>query len=174
MHIIVIYHTSVSGLFPIIYRFRENAAEVTSKLGGEEKVDQLHNNAKEVKKIAMKSLKRSLSEVLPVSLEEHILENILGHLNLLDEEVNEAWRFETAEEDKSGLASLYSCLTQIYCKMRDSLFTGQASHEVLPPEVLDQLQVILAEFSEKDREDNSEQVQEGDKDKEEVNNLVEI
>merc|ERR1719239_2135985 len=152
--------------------FRENAAGVTSQLGGEEKVDQLHNNAKDVKKIAMKSLKRSLSEVLPVSLEEHILENILGHLKLLDEEANEAWRFETLEEDKSGLATLYFTLTQIYCKMRGGLFkTGQVHHEVLSPEVFDQLQEILAEFSERDREEDSEQVQEGDKDKEEVNKL---
>ena len=52
-------------------RFQRVAEGVSRQLGGVEKVDQLHINAKEVKKIAMKSIKRSLSEVLPVSLEEH-------------------------------------------------------------------------------------------------------
>ena len=41
---------------------------------------------KEVKKIAIKKIKWSLSELLPLSLEEHILDNILGNINLLDEE----------------------------------------------------------------------------------------
>merc|ERR550519_2260195 len=109
----------------------------------------------------MKILKKSLSEVLPVSLEEHILENILSHLDLLGEEANEAWRVETAEKDKAGLASLYHSLTQVYCKLRDDLFSAVPVFLELAPEVLDQIPQILAEFSERETEDNDEQVGKG-------------
>ena len=57
----------------------------------------------EVKKIAIKKIIGSLSELLPLSLEEHILDNILGNINLLDEEANGFWRFEAAEEEKPVL-----------------------------------------------------------------------
>ena len=87
-------------------------------------MEQLQNNAREAKKIAMKSLRKSLSEVLQVSLEEHILDNILGHLNLLDEEADEYWRLETAEEEISGLSSLYHHLSEVYSEMKEGLFSG--------------------------------------------------
>ena len=104
--------------------YKEIAVEISSQLGGGEKVEQLHNNAKEAKKIALKSLRNSLSEVLPWSLEEHLLDNILGHLNLLEEEeeANESWRLEIAEEEKPGLSSLYLHLSQIYSQIRTNLF----------------------------------------------------
>ena len=87
-------------------------------------MEQLQNNAREAKKIAMKSLRKSLSEVLQVSLEEHILDNILGHLNLLDEEADDYWRLETAEEEMSGLSSLYHHLSEVYSEMKEGLFLG--------------------------------------------------
>ena len=84
-------------------------------------MEELIINAREAKKIAMKSLRKSLAEMLPWSLEDHLLDNILGHLNLLEEEANQSWRLETAEEDKPGLSSLYQHLSQIYSKIRNGL-----------------------------------------------------
>ena len=69
-------------------------------------MDQLHINTKKAKKIVMKSLRKSLSEVLPLSLEEHILENILGHSNLLDVEATESWKLKTAEEETQAVLTL--------------------------------------------------------------------
>lgn len=151
--------------------FRLRAVEVSSQLGGEEKVEQLHNNAKVMKKSVMKSLKRSLSELLPLSLEEHILENILGYLNLYDEETNQAWRLEIPEEDYPILTTIYLSLTQIYCKMRAWLFNTGPSDGPLTPEAIDQLQEVVSEFSE--REDSRDQVEKGDKVGEEENKVKE-
>ena len=131
-----------------------SAKWVSRQLGGDEKVDQLHINAKEVKKIimkkiAMKSLRKSLSEVLPLSLEEHILDNILGHFNLLDESL----KLETTaeEEDKPMLSSLYHKLSQVYNKIRNNLFfSHNYNYNSLTPEVIDQLQEILAELQRED------------------------
>lgn len=151
--------------------FLLTAEEVSSQLGGEEKVEQLHNSAKEMKKSVMKSLKRSLSELLPLSLEEHILENILGYLNLYDEETNQAWRLEIPEEDYPILTTIYLSLTQIYCKMRAGLFNTGPGDGPLTPEAIDQLQEVVSEFSE--REDSRDQVEKGDKVGEEENKVEE-
>ena len=130
--------------------FKNVAKWVSWQLGGDERVDQLHINTKEAKMIIMKSLRKSLSEVLPLSLEEHILENVLGHLNLLDEEANEFWRIETAEEDKPRLSSLYHQLSQIYTKIRNELLLLGSDYNSLTPQVVDQLQEILAEIKRED------------------------
>ena len=134
-------------------RFQRVAEGVSRQLGGVEKVDQLHINAKEVKKIVtkkiiMKSLRKSLSEVLPVSLEEHILDNILGNFNLLDESL----KLETTveEEDKPRLSSLYHQLRQVYTKIRNELLLLGLNYNSLTPEVVDQLQEILAEIKRED------------------------
>ena len=145
-----------------------SAKWVSRQLGGDEKVDQLHINAKEVKKIimkkiAMKSLRKSLSEVLPLSLEEHILDNILGHFNLLDESL----KLETTaeEEDKPMLSSLYHKLCQVYTKIREGLLLLGFNYNPLTPEVIDQLQEILAELKREDgigEETTEETMEEGE------------
>ena len=137
------------------------AFEVSKELGGGEKVEQLHNNAKEAKKIALKSLRNSLSEVLPWSLEEHLLDNILGHLNLLEEEANQPWRLETAEEEKPGLSSLYLHLSQIYSQIRTNLFTNSWFNPELNHELIDPLQEILAELKTEETTEETEQEDEG-------------
>ena len=83
---------------------------------------QLVSDCKEVKKFAMRSLRRSLSELLPVlSMEE---DNILGYLNPLAEDANVAWKFvETKEEDKTFLTSIYRHLSEVYSMMKRGLFT---------------------------------------------------
>ena len=124
-------------------------------------VEQLHNNAKEAKKIALKSLRNSLSEVLPWSLEEHLLDNILGHLNLLEEEANESWRLETEEEEKPGLSSLYLHLSRIYGKIRTALFSNSWNHPELNPELIDQLQEILVELKAEESTEETEHEDEG-------------
>ena len=123
-------------------------------------------NAKEAKRIAMKSLRKSLAEVLPWSLEEHIMDIILGHLDLMDEEANESWKLETAEEEKPGLSSLYQHLSQIYSKIRTELFDVGNSGILVYfacselPELLDPLQEVLSELQ---SEETTEEIeQEGD------------
>ena len=127
--------------------FNNVAKWVSWQLGGDGRVDQLHINTKKAKKIVMKSLRKSLSEVLPLSLEEHIVENILGHLNILDEE---SWKLKTAEEDKPRLSSLYHQLRQVYTKIRNELLLLGLNYNYLTPEVVDQLQEILAEIKRED------------------------
>ena len=103
---------------------------------------------KEVKKIATQSIKWSLSELLPLSLEEHILDNILGNINLMDEEANGFWRFEATEEEKPVLSSLYNHLSQIYSKIRTGLVSYNLEvYSEVTPEVINRLQEILSEFS---------------------------
>ena len=58
------YHLKLHTYNHIVLLFRlqgGSAGMISCQLGGEEKVEQLHNNAKEAKKIALKSLKNSLS-----------------------------------------------------------------------------------------------------------------
>ena len=100
---------------------------------------QLVTDCKEVKKFTMRSLRGSLSELLPVSLDEDILDNILGYLNPLAEDANVAWKFvETTEEDKTILTSIYRLLSEVY-----------SYHDYKTrPWLRDQLQEILAEIKE--------------------------
>ena len=120
------------------------------------KVAQLVTDCKEVKKFAMKILRRSLSQLLPVvAIEEDILDNILRYLNPLAEDCKFV---ETTEEDKTILTSIYRHLGEIYSWMRRGLFTF--SYEEVKevyrdyrdnkrnPLLRDQLQEILAEISE--------------------------
>ena len=65
----------------------EAAYRVEKLLGGEENMNELERSSKDIKKFAMKSLRTSLAKWLPVlAVEEDILDNILGHMNLLDME----------------------------------------------------------------------------------------
>ena len=123
-------------------------------------MDQLVTECKEVKKFATRSLKRSLSKLLPaLSLEEDILDNILGYLNPLAEDANVAWKFvETKEEDKTILTSIYRHLSEVYSWMRRGLFTfsnkevqkvyGDYRDNKRRPLLQGQLQEILAEIKE--------------------------
>ena len=126
-------------------------------------------NAKEAKRFAMKSLRKSLAEVLPWSLEEHIMDIILGYLDLMDEEANESWKLETAEEEKPGLSSLYQHLSQIYSKIRTELFDiGNSdggllyfAYSELTPELLDPLQEVLSELQSEETTEEIEQEDDG-------------
>ena len=127
---------------------------VKISLGGIPKVAQLVNDCKEVKKFAMRSLRGSLSELLPVSMEEDILDNILSYLNPLTEDANVAWKFvETTEEDKTILTSIYRHLSEVFSMIKRHLFT-LSYNEVLNdydnnntrPMLRGQLQRILAEI----------------------------
>ena len=104
--------------------------------------------------------------MLPWSLEDHLLDNILGHLNLLEEEANQSWRLETAEEDKPGLSSLYQHLSQIYSKIRNGLVLSLINftwgwEPALTPELIDQLQEISAELKTEETTEETEQEYEG-------------
>ena len=138
---------------------------VESRLGGRiTKVAQLVTECKEVKKFAMRSLRRSLSKLLPaLSMEEDILDNILGYLNPLAEDANVAWKFvETTEEDKTILTSIYRHLSEVFSWIRRVLFqfSDREVKEVLDdyhdnktrPLLRGQLQRILAEIKEREED----------------------
>ena len=120
-----------------------------------EKIDKFLTDCREVKKFVMRSLRGKLSELLPVlSLEEDILDNILGYMNPQDEDANVTWKFlETTEEEKAILTSLYRHLSKVYSQTRDRLlappFTNMFyPYRVVPMSLLgDQLQRILAEIN---------------------------
>ena len=125
-------------------------------LGGRTKVAQLVTDCKEVKKFAMRILRRSLSELLPVvAMEEDILDNILRYLNPLADDCKFV---ETTEEDKTILTSIYRHLSEVYSWIRRGLFTFsyREVQEVLAdyrdnkrgPLLQGQLQEILAEIKE--------------------------
>ena len=130
---------------------------VELSLGGRSKVDQLVAECRMAKKFVMRRLKIYLSELLPVSLEEDTLDNILGFLNPLDNDAIMAWKFvETSEAEKTILTSIYRHLFEIYSWIRRGLFTFSYIEvkEVLQdcrdnkmrPLLRDQLQGILAEI----------------------------
>ena len=104
-----------------------------------------------------------MAETLPWSLEDHLLDNILGHLNLLEEEANQPWRLETAEEEKPGLSSLYLHLSQIYSQIRTNLFIDFDFDFIGFIEPIDQLQEILAELK---REETTEEIEQEDETRE--------
>ena len=118
-------------------REQEFRAEMVDfSLGGRTKVAQLVTDCKEVKKFAMKILRKSLSELLPVvAMEEDILDNILRYLNPLAEDCKFV---ETTEEDKTILTSIYRLLSEVY-RYHDNK---------MRPWLQGQLQEILAEIKE--------------------------
>ena len=81
-----------------------------------EKLDKLVAKCKKGKKFIMKSLRGKLSELLPeLSMEEDILYNIIGHMNLLEQDANVNWKFaETTEEERVILASLSRKFREVY------------------------------------------------------------
>ena len=103
--------------------------------------------------------------MLPWSLEDHLLDNILGHLKLLEEEeeANESWRLEIAEEEKPGLSSLYLHLSQIYSQIRTNLFIDFDFDFIGFIEPIDQLQEMLAELK---REETTEEIEQEDETRE--------
>ena len=138
----------------------EAAYRVEKLLGGEENMNELERRSKDIKKFAMKSLRTSLAKWLPVlAVEEDILDNILGHMNLLDmeQDVGQDWKFaESTEEEKVVIDSLYSCLSDIYRRMREDLFGFRDFVAVdsyhLSQDLIEQLQGIVAQIFEADKE----------------------
>ena len=137
----------------------EAAYRVEKLLGGEENMNELERRSKDIKKFAMKSLRTSLAKWLPVlAVEEDILDNILGHMNLLDmeQDVGQDWKFaESTEEEKVVIDSLYSCLSDIYRRMREDLFGFSDFVDVdsyHPSQLIEQLQGIVAQIFEADKE----------------------
>ena len=118
-------------------------------------------DCKEVKKFVMRSLRGKLSELLTaVSMEEDILDNILGYMNPLDEDANMKWKFaETTEKEKATLISIYRYLSDFNMEIKRNLTLGRRIL-VRPSPLLrrtllllgDELQKILAEMN--DGEDN--------------------
>ena len=130
----------------------------------EEKIDQFVTDCKEVKKFVMRSLRGKLSELLPaVSMEEDILDNILGYMNPLAKDANVTWKFvETTKEEKAILTSIFRYLSKVDGELRHGVLHSllfyhpfRGPYEFLLPlpskiESLfggDQLQKILAEIS---------------------------
>ena len=138
----------------------EAAYRVEKLLGGEENMNELERSSKDIKKFAMKSLRTSLAKWLPkLAVEEDILDNILGQMNLLDveQDVGEDWKFaESTEEEKVVIDSLYSCLSEIYRLTREELFGFRFFDELYPPSqlpaLIEQLQCVVAQIFELDKE----------------------
>ena len=120
------------------------AVIVEQLLGGKEKMDQLYRTMMEVKKFSMRSLRASLSEILPVSLDDHILDKILANIKTEEEFV------ESSEEEKLILFTIYQPLSYIYSKMRDDLFNPPSRAfkvsvvSELNPRLPDQLEEVVA------------------------------
>lgn len=125
-----------------------SALMLEDHLGGRTKVAQLVTDCREVKKFAMRILRRSLSELLPVvAMEEDILDNIIGYLNPLVEDANVDCKFvETTEEDKTILTSIYRLLCEVYSYQDNKT----------RPLLRDQLQEILAEIKEAENQGDEE------------------
>ena len=124
-------------------------------------MNELERSSKDIKKFAMKSLRTSLAKWLPVlAVEEDILDNILGHMNLLDmeQDVGQDWKFaESTEEEKVVIDSLYNCLSEIYRLMREDLFGfgeyySYIYHLSQLPDLIEQLQGVVAQIYEADKE----------------------
>ena len=130
---------------------------VEGHLGGEENMKELDKTSKDIKEFAMKSLRTSLAKWLPVlAVEEDILDNILGHIDV-EQDVGEDWKFvESTEEEKLVIDSLYSCLSEIYRLMRKNLFrippltfgSAQAQAQAL----IKQLQGVVSQIYVADKE----------------------
>ena len=80
------------------------------------KLDKLVAKCKKGKKFIMRSLRGKLSELLPeLSMEEDILDNIIGHMNLLEQDAKVNWKFaESTEEERVILASLSRKFNEVY------------------------------------------------------------
>ena len=85
-----------------------------------EKIEELETDYMKMKKFVMRKLKGQLSELLPaVSMEEDILDNILGHMNPQGEDAKMTLKFvETTEEEKAILTPICLYLEQI-CRNLD-------------------------------------------------------
>ena len=94
------------------------AVLVEKLMGGEEKLEDLYKDSMQVKIFAMRCLRGHLAEVMPISLDDHILDNILGHINS-----GEGKFVRSSEEEKSDLAEIYRYLSRIYCEISCNLFT---------------------------------------------------
>ena len=96
-------------------------------MGGEEKLEDLYKDSMQVKKFALRSLRGHLAEVMPISLDDHILENILGHM--ISEEEGKFVR--SSEEEKSVLTEMYRSLSSIYREMSSDLFEDPRVYDSL-------------------------------------------
>ena len=84
----------------------------------------------------MSSLWASLSQVLLISLEEDILDNILESMNLLDRD-QDAKFVEDSVEEKMTLSALYESISRAFIDIRDVLF--HLHHQFATPATLSQL-----------------------------------
>ena len=106
--------------------YHVTAVLVKKLVGGKKSLEQIRQMMKKVKKFVMSSLRASLSQVLPISLEEDILDNILRSMNLLDadQDAKDDWKFvEDSVEEKNTLSGLYDCISKVFREMRDDLFS---------------------------------------------------
>ena len=87
-----------------------------------EKIEELETDCMKMKKLVMRKLRGKLCELLPaVSMEEDILDNILGHMNPQGEDAKMTLKFvETTEEEKAILTSICPYLEQI-CRILDQV-----------------------------------------------------
>ena len=85
-----------------------------------EKIEELETDYMKMKKFVMRKLRGKLSELLPaVSMEEDILDNILGYMNPQGEDAKMTLKFvETTEEEKAILTSICPLL-EIVCRTLD-------------------------------------------------------
>ena len=141
------------------------ALMVENLIGGKQKLDELLQLMRKVKKFTMTSLRASLSDVLPISLEEDILDNILQSMNLSESypEAKELWKFvEDSEEEKRTLSDLFERISRVFSKMRDDLFSSPTDFEhtffvsELSKELIDQLQEAVDEVCGTERSNEEE------------------
>ena len=90
-----------------------SALNVEQLLGGDKRLEDLDRDSKAVKKFALRSLRGHLAEVMPAYLDDHILDNILEHINSQEE-----GKFVTSSaEEKSVVAEIYERFSEIYQMM---------------------------------------------------------
>ena len=104
-----------------------------------EKIEEMETDYMKMKKFVMRKLRGKLSELLPaVSMEEDILDNILGHMNPQDEDAKMTLKFvETTEEEKAILTPICLYLEQI-CRNLDLVSRSlEAINKLKSPTVQD-------------------------------------
>ena len=115
------------------------AFEEIEKIEKIEKIEELETYYIKMKKFVMRKLKGKLSELLPaVSMEEDILDNILGHMNPQGEDAKMTLKFvETTEEEKAILTPICLYLEQI-CRNLDLVSRSlEAINKLKSPTVQD-------------------------------------
>ena len=113
--------------------------------------------AKKAKKLAVKSLKRSLYQLLPVGMEDHILETILDSMDV----ITDAKELNIPDDEKDGLSSLYRRMADLYTKIiegssrssRGSMLARRYMLNEVTLENIEPLVYLLSVLGGKDDED---------------------